>query len=129
MGFKFSGTALVWAKRNKKGTGWFMSTGCGTRKNAEVCRLGRRGSPQRKSKGVRKLIVAPLREHSQKPDEVYRRIEALCDGPYVELFARQQWPNWTCVGDEVGKLPSAKLPSSELPTCFDCSNRTSRARC
>jgi len=105
-GFKFSGSAFVWAKQNKNGVGWFMSTGYGTRKNAEVCWLGRRGSPQRKSKGVRELIVAPLREHSRKPDEVYQRIEALCEGPYVELFARQQWPNWTCVGDEVGKFRS-----------------------
>jgi N6-adenosine-specific RNA methylase IME4 len=104
--FKFSGTAFVWAKQNKSGVGWFMSTGYGTRKNAEVCWLGRRGSPQRKSKGVRELIVAPLREHSRKPDEVYQRIETLCEGPYVELFARQRWPNWTCVGDEVGKFRS-----------------------
>ena len=103
-GFKFSGTAFVWAKQNKTGVGWFMSTGYVTRKNAEVCWLGRCGSPQRKSKAVRELIVAPLREHSRKPDEVYHRIEALCDGPYVELFARQQWPGWTCVGDEQNKF-------------------------
>jgi N6-adenosine-specific RNA methylase IME4 len=103
-GFRFSGTAFVWAKQNKNGTGWFMSTGYVTRKNAEVCWLGRRGSPQRKSKSVRELIVAPLREHSRKPDEIYRRIEVLCDGPYVELFARQQWPGWTCVGDEQNKF-------------------------
>lgn len=53
---------------------------------------------------MRELIVAPRREHSRKPDEVYSRIEALCDGPYVELFARQQSPNWICVGDEAGKF-------------------------
>ena len=103
-GFKFSGTAFVWAKQNKSGVGWFMSTGYGTRKNAEVCWLGRRGSPQRKSKAVRELIVAPLREHSRKPDEIYHRIESLCHGPYVELYARQQWPGWICVGDETRKF-------------------------
>jgi N6-adenosine-specific RNA methylase IME4 len=103
-GFKFSGSAFVWAKQNKSGVGWFMSTGYGTRKNAEICWLGRRGSPQRKSKSVRELIVSPLREHSRKPDEVYRRIEALCLGPYVELYARQQWPGWICAGDEVGRF-------------------------
>jgi N6-adenosine-specific RNA methylase IME4 len=53
---------------------------------------------------VRELIVAPLRQHSRKPDEVYRRIEALCAGPYVELYARQRWPGWICTGDEVGKF-------------------------
>lgn len=103
-GFNFSGSAFVWVKENKSGVGWFMGNGYGTRHNAEVCWLGRRGSPQRKSKAVRELIIAPRREHSRKPDEIYRRIEALCVGPYVELFARQQWPGWTCVGDEPNKF-------------------------
>jgi N6-adenosine-specific RNA methylase IME4 len=103
-GFTFSGTAFVWAKLNKSGEGWFMGTGFGTRKNAEVCWLGRRGSPQRKSMAVRELIVAPRREHSRKPDEIYERIEALCAGPYLELYARQQWPSWVCVGNQAEKF-------------------------
>jgi N6-adenosine-specific RNA methylase IME4 len=85
-----------------------MGGGYGTRKNVEVCWLGRRGSPQRKSKGVRELIIAPRREHSRKPDEVDSRIEALCDGPYLEMYARQRWPGWTCIGDEVGKFTKRK---------------------
>ena len=60
--------------------------------------------PRRKSAGVRELIIAPVREHSRKPDEIYSRIETLCDGPYLELFARQGWPNWTAVGDERDKF-------------------------
>ncbi|WP_271523283.1 MT-A70 family methyltransferase [Bradyrhizobium sp. CCBAU 53380] len=103
-GFKFSGSAFTWAKQNKRGVSFFMGTGYITRHNVEVCWLGRHGNPKRKSKNVRELIVAPIREHSRKPDEVYRRIEALSDGPYLELFARQQWPGWTCVGDEAGKF-------------------------
>jgi N6-adenosine-specific RNA methylase IME4 len=105
-GFAFSGTAFVWAKQNKNGEGWFMGTGFGTRKNVEICWLGRRGSPRRKSMAVRELIVAPRRQHSRKPDEVYSRIETLCDGPFVELYARQQWPGWICTGDESGKFAS-----------------------
>jgi N6-adenosine-specific RNA methylase IME4 len=81
-----------------------MGNGYGTRHNAEVCWLGRRGSPQRKSKAVRELIIAPRREHSRKPDEIYGRIEELCDGPYVELFARQQWLGWRCTGNEQDKF-------------------------
>ena len=38
---------------------------------------------------MRELIIAPVREHSRKPDEIYRRVEALSNGPYLELFARQ----------------------------------------
>jgi N6-adenosine-specific RNA methylase IME4 len=103
-GFNFSGAGFVWAKQNPSGVGWFMSTGYGTRHNAEVCFLGRRGKPRRMSAGVRELIIAPVREHSRKPDAIYPRVESLCSGPYIELWARQQWPNWTCVGDEIGKF-------------------------
>jgi N6-adenosine-specific RNA methylase IME4 len=49
---------------------------------------------------VRKLIVSPRREHSRKPDEAYERIEALCDGPYLELFARSSRPGWDRWGAE-----------------------------
>jgi len=103
-GFAFSGVGFAWVKQNRSGVGWFMGGGYGTRHNVEICWLGRRGSPRRKSAGVRELIIAPVREHSRKPDEVYARVEALSNGPYLELFARQQWPGWTCVGDEVGKF-------------------------
>jgi N6-adenosine-specific RNA methylase IME4 len=78
-----------------------MGTGFSTRHNTEICWLGRRGQPKRKSAGVRELVVSPVRGHSRKPDEVYKRIEALCDGPYVELFARQRWPGWVSWGDQV----------------------------
>lgn len=103
-GFSFSGAAFAWAKQNRSGVGWFMGGGYGTRHNVEVCWLGRRGSPKRKSAGVRELIVAPVREHSRKPDEIYSRIEPFSDGPFLELFARQQWPGWVSVGNEVEKF-------------------------
>jgi len=103
-GFAFSGTAFVWVKLNPSCEGYFMGGGYGTRKNVEACWLGRRGKPQRKSAGVRELIVAPRREHSRKPDETYARIEALCDGPYLELFARSRREGWSSWGNEVGKF-------------------------
>jgi N6-adenosine-specific RNA methylase IME4 len=103
-GFSFSGSAFVWCKLNRNGAGWFMGNGFTTRHNVEICWLGRRGKPQRKSAGIRELIVAPVREHSRKPDKTYQQIEALCAGPYLELFARQQWPGWVCVGDESEKF-------------------------
>jgi N6-adenosine-specific RNA methylase IME4 len=106
-GFRFSGAGFTWIKLNKRGVGFFMGGGYSTRQNAEICWLGRRGDPQRKSKGVRELIIAPVREHSRKPDEIYARVEALSAGPYVEIFARQRWPGWICLGDEVGKFQRA----------------------
>ena len=106
-GFRFSGSAFVWVKVNKSGTGFFTGLGYTTRKNVEICWLGRRGSPRRNAKDVRELIVAPRREHSRKPDEPYERVERFCDGPYVELFARQQRPGWSCWGDETDRFNSA----------------------
>jgi N6-adenosine-specific RNA methylase IME4 len=68
-GFKYSGSGFAWAKLNRNGVGWFMGSGYTGRKNVEICFVGRRGWPKRKSGGVRELIVAPVREHSRKPDE------------------------------------------------------------
>jgi N6-adenosine-specific RNA methylase IME4 len=102
-GFTYSSTAFVWVKLTPNGLGYARSgQGHTTRKGTELCLLGRRGRLQRKSAGVNELIVAPRREHSRKPDEQYARIEAFCDGPYVELFARQRWPGWIAWGREVG---------------------------
>jgi N6-adenosine-specific RNA methylase IME4 len=94
----------VWVKTNKKKPGFFMGAGYTTRKNVEISWLGRRGNPRRLSKSVRELIIAPRREHSRKPDEVYGRIEQFCAGPYVELFARQQRPGWLVWGDQVDRF-------------------------
>lgn len=39
--------------------------------------------------------------HSAKPETFRSIIERLYDGPYVELFARQQVKGWTCWGNQV----------------------------
>jgi N6-adenosine-specific RNA methylase IME4 len=98
-----------------------MGNGFTTRKNAELCLLGRRGKPRRNSKGVRELIVSPRRKHSQKPDEQYARIEHFCSGPYLELFARQRRPGWTAWGDELDKF------EPEYDAQDDSPNRWSKA--
>ena len=87
-----------------------MGTGYWTRANPEVCLLFARGKPKRLSAGVRKLIVAPRREHSRKPDEVYGRIEALVAGPYLEMFARQRREGWDAWGQEVDKFDASREP-------------------
>ena len=114
--FRFSGLGFTWAKLNKSGVGWFMGGGYGTRHNAEVCWLGRRGKPKRLSKGVRELIVAPRREHSRKPDEQYERIERLCAGPYAELFARQRWPGWYAWGNELERFDRVHEQQQQIRT-------------
>lgn len=78
----------------------FVGLGHWTRANAEVVLLATRGKPKRKAKDVEQVILSPVREHSRKPEEQYRRIERLLDGPYCELFARYPRPEWTTWGNE-----------------------------
>lgn len=113
-GFKPSSDVFVWlkAKRVDFENGCFFldetvfAKGMGhtSRKNAEYVVLGRRGAPRRLSKAIHQIIVAPKREHSRKPDEIYDRIEAYCAGPYLEMFARQSRPGWTSWGNETRKF-------------------------
>ncbi len=53
---------------------------------------------------VRNLIVAPIREHSRKPDQMRKDIERMFDGPYCELFGRQQFPGWDVWGNDTERF-------------------------
>lgn len=107
-GFAYKTVAFNWVKLKKGGARkpvadepFFTGMGYWTRANQELCLLGTRGKPKRKSKGVRRLIVSERREHSRKPGEVYERIEQLVGGPYLELFARETRERWDAVGDQL----------------------------
>lgn len=116
-GFTYKTVAFTWAKLNRgypeyspedqaaaSDKAWFKGMGFWTRANPEMCLLATRGAPQRQSKAVRRLIVDPVREHSRKPDETYRRVEELVGGPYVELFSRSSRRGWDMMGNQVGKF-------------------------
>lgn len=115
-GFKFKTVGFYWAKErretSKRGAAFEdsnhkrfpMGTGYWTRANPELCILFTRGKPKRLSASVRKLIIAARREHSRKPDEQYAEIEALCAGPYLEMFARTERPGWTVWGNQTDKF-------------------------
>jgi N6-adenosine-specific RNA methylase IME4 len=101
-GFTYKTVAFTWVKTCRKSPGYFVSLGHWTRANAEVCLLATKGNPRRISKSVRQLIVSPLRQHSQKPDETRERIvELMGDLPRVELFAREKVAGWAAWGNEI----------------------------
>jgi N6-adenosine-specific RNA methylase IME4 len=126
-GFKFKTVGFYWMKVNKDGKTPFTGMGFWTRANPEQVLtnldpekalaekegtqllLGTTGHPKRQAANVPKLIVAPRREHSRKPDEIYERIEALVDGPYLELFSRTKRNGWDAWGNEVGKFETVDL--------------------
>lgn len=109
-GMKYNTVALAWAKTNPRAIGrfsevtdaanWFFGLGHSTRSNVELVLSFKRGKGVKVQRhDVPQLIVAPRGRHSQKPDEANRRLELLYPGPYCEVFARREYPNWTCYGD------------------------------
>lgn len=110
-GFTYKTCAQDWMKADVSSVDMFdapkqgdMGMGYWGRHCSEPLLLFTRGQPKRKSAGVRTGLIEPAREHSRKPDEIYKRITKLCHGPFLEMNARTERPGWTCVGDEVGKF-------------------------
>ena len=133
-GFRYSAIAFTWIKLRRSfdalqlrvlptlESDLHVGLGLTTRKNAEFVLLGRRGNCKRVAKDVREIMMAPVREHSRKPDEAYRRVERYCAGPYLEMFARTRRPGWDAWGNEVGKFdlsPAARAALAATPKDFD----------
>lgn len=76
----------------------------------ESCIIAARGKAASivQSHSVRSVFYAPVREHSQKPEEFFRLVEELAPGPRLELFAREPRPGWTTAGDEIGVLKTLR---------------------
>lgn len=69
------------------------------------------------------VMVAPKSQHSRKPDDQYRLVEALFPGPRLELFARREREGWTAWGDAMPSATRAEEPplplEAEAPTPTD----------
>jgi N6-adenosine-specific RNA methylase IME4 len=109
-GFEPSTIAFVWIKTTPSATiitldgeGLYWGMGYGTRANSEVCLIATRGSPLRLAADVHQVVFAPVGEHSEKPEEVRRRVERLFDGPYLELYGRKPVDGWTVWGNEINR--------------------------
>jgi N6-adenosine-specific RNA methylase IME4 len=102
-GFTYKTCAFVWVKQNPSEDGLHMGMGYYTRSNSELCLLATRGSPHRLVRDVHQVVLAPVGEHSAKPEEVRRRIERLLAGPYLELYGRKAVPGWTVWGNEIAR--------------------------
>ena len=122
-GFRFSTRAFTWVKLQRRHIGpelteadLHVGLGLTVRHQTEIVLLGRRGNARRNAKDVREVILTPVREHSRKPEEFFARVARYCDGPYVELFARERRPGWDAWGDEVGKFNGIGSASNPLAT-------------
>jgi N6-adenosine-specific RNA methylase IME4 len=94
---------IVWHKIRKDGGPDGRGVGFYFRNVTELVLFGVRGKNARTlTPGRRQVnfLATQKREHSRKPDELYPIIEACSPGPYLELFARSQRPDWCAWGDE-----------------------------
>ena len=92
-GFKYI-TNLVWAK-NTIGLGYYF------RGQHELCLFGKKGQMKPNSRSESTLVNAKKTKHSKKPEEFYKKIEAVCSGKKIELFARNTRDGWDVWGNEV----------------------------
>lgn len=88
-GFEYKTCAFTWGKINKHQLTWFQGTGYYTRANAELCLLGIKGSmPVEPKARPPSLIMAPVQEHSRKPNHVAANIHFMYPGTKrLEMFA------------------------------------------
>jgi len=102
-GFEYK-TNIIWHKVRKDGGPDGRGVGFYFRNTTEMILMGIRGKLRTLAPGRRQvnIIRSQKQEHSRKPDELYKIIEACSPGPYLELFARGKRQFWDQWGNEVG---------------------------
>ena len=104
-GFQYKSN-LVQHKIRKDGGSDGRGVGFYFRNVTELLLFGIRGKNVRTlAPGRRQVnfLATQKREHSRKPDEIYKIIESCSPGPYFELFARGARLNWEVWGNEANK--------------------------
>ncbi len=94
---------IVWHKVRKDGGPDGRGVGFYFRNVTELILFGVKGKNARTlAPGRRQVnyLATRKREHSRKPDEQYKIIEACSPGPFLELFARGVREGWTTWGDQ-----------------------------
>jgi len=92
-GFEYK-ASRVWIKNRAPGMGWFVRT------RHELLLIAVRGHAHPKEK-IDSVFQAEISRHSAKPTLVYDDIERCYDGPYIELFARNERDGWKSWGNEI----------------------------
>lgn len=101
-GFEYKTLGFIWIKQTKSQMKLFTGMGYYSRANSEPCLLAIRGKMPVKAHDVLSVILSPVCEHSQKPEEQYEKIGRLYpDGQRLELFARRKRDGWDVFGNEV----------------------------
>jgi N6-adenosine-specific RNA methylase IME4 len=108
-GLHFRGVAFVWVKTKKnepetpiKAQGVRPSIVKPTTEYVLACSRVAKGRPlPLNDESICQVILAPKREHSRKPDELFTRIESMYpDATKLEMYARQSRPGWDNWGNQ-----------------------------
>ena len=98
-----------------------MSLGMGfwLRGQVEICLMGVKGKIKAFRCQKPNFIQTKVRTHSQKPDEMRSLIEEatknIPDRRMIELFARESYPGWICIGKTIdGKDVKEMLSEGDL---------------
>jgi len=94
---------IVWVKQTvhgkiAKGHGYYLQH------TKETCLVGKKGNPVYQKDVMCDVIFSRRRGQSQKPEEIYKFIEALIpDGFYLEIFGRRNnlRKDWITLGNEL----------------------------
>jgi N6-adenosine-specific RNA methylase IME4 len=100
-GFTYK-TNLIWYKVRQDGGPDGRGVGFYFRNVTEMVLFGVKSRFRTLPPGRRQvnIMTSRKREHSRKPDELYKIIEQCSPGPYLELFARGRRPGWSQWGNE-----------------------------
>lgn len=101
-GFEYK-TNLIWEKVRKDGQPDGRGVGFYFRNVTEILLFGIKGDKNRTLDPGRSqvnILRSIKREHSRKPDEFVKIIEACSPGPYIELFARGDREGWDMWGNQ-----------------------------
>lgn len=101
-GFTYK-TNMIWYKIRKDGGPDGRGVGFYFRNVTEMILFGVKGKNARTLQPGRSqvnIIPSRKREHSRKPDELYKIIEGCSPGPFLELFARGARKGWSVWGDQ-----------------------------
>lgn len=100
---------LTWVKP-RLGLGVYL------RNMSEHCLLGTRGKAPVRFKSQPTWMIAPVQDHSHKPEEAYDIFERISPlGPRLELFARRRRHGWDAWGNEIASdidIPGYPVPDS-----------------
>lgn len=112
-GFNYKSN-IVWQKIRKDGGPDGRGVGFYFRNVTELLLFGVRGKNARTLQPGRtqvNILSTRKREHSRKPDEQYELIQDCSPGPYLELFARGERPNWAIWGNQADETYTPTWPT------------------